>query len=74
MPPHLWRPVSTKITPRNQLLIFMECEQELEPSDLEFFRKNSEASDIKIVAYDAILCFPLHTQALHEFGNTVEVV
>jgi len=57
-----WQPVTTRITPRNQLLIFMGYGEYLEPEDLEGFVENSEVSALG--SWDDLthdLCFPLHT-------------
>lgn len=64
IPSHMWVPVRTSVTPRNQLLIFMVTDRILLNADLAEFKVNEEASAVHIVFPGQDLCFPLHTSAL----------
>lgn len=69
LPPLLWTPVTTRVTSRNQLLIFLKCSKTLNKDNLTEFVKNKEATNIKIVELTDVLCFPLHTEVLNSAGN-----
>ena len=64
----LWHPITTLCTPRNQLLIFMTCVDELEERGLAAFVPNPEATGVKVVGVNDELCFSLHTQILKTPG------
>src|SRR5687768_15418946 len=59
-PPRVWTPVTTRVTPRNQLLIFLLSNQDLKTCDFERFVPNNEADAMKAVSVFDELCFPLH--------------
>jgi 8-oxo-dGTP pyrophosphatase MutT (NUDIX family) len=59
-----WRPLTTRITPTNNLLIFMRYIAPLEPYVIDGFVPNREVSELKLVDEGDTLCFPLHTEIL----------
>lgn len=60
----MFKPMTTRITPRNQLLIFLLYTGSTKEIDLNDFVPNKEASACLIGYPKDELCFPLHTELL----------
>lgn len=68
VPAEHFRPVATRITPQNRVLIFCFTETTLLRSDLHQFTPNNECDALSV--YDELdtLCFPTHTEVLRDRG------
>ena len=64
LPAPFWRPVATRVTQDNRLLMFMLCSQAVTPQALEGFVANSEVEALVPVCSCAKLGFPLHEEML----------
>lgn len=62
--PENWVPITTRIAPKNILLIFMRHTIALPPSVIEYFEPNAEVQALSLVSPIAKLCFPLHQEIL----------
>lgn len=59
--PAEWKPIATKVTPKNILLIFMELQREVSYSDLvDAFVQNEETKGLYIISRHTTLCFSTH--------------
>ena len=68
--PGLFRPLTTRITPTNRLLIFMRCicppsliDYQIRQGEL-VFKPNKEARSLRLVTVGDTLCFPTHQSVL----------
>lgn len=61
-----WYPVATRITPRNQLLVFVKYRHELFDDELLGFEPNEEALELLFVEPGADMAFPLHQDVLND--------
>ncbi len=62
--PEDWSPITTRITPTNNILIFCICSVQFGVEDLAGFVPNSEASGVTYVNELDTLGFPTHTSVL----------
>ena len=62
--PSVWRPLLTRVTPENRLLIFMLAEVEVEAKDFERFIPNREVLALARVALEDELVFSTHDEVL----------
>jgi 8-oxo-dGTP pyrophosphatase MutT (NUDIX family) len=69
--PSNWRLVCSKITPRNQLLLFLQHRLDTNPmrfeDALKMFAPNEEVSEILMWEPTLELCFSLHADFLNEY-------
>jgi ADP-ribose pyrophosphatase YjhB (NUDIX family) len=66
VPAEYFRPVATRITPRNRILIFCFTETTLLLSDLHRFTPNRECDELNIANELDTLCFSTHTDILKQ--------
>jgi ADP-ribose pyrophosphatase YjhB (NUDIX family) len=73
--PKHWRPQAIRVTPGNQLLIFMTLGYHgiTEKQVHEAFRPNAEAQAYQLVDGTDTLCFPLHDQMLKEWHRLAQL-
>ena len=64
IPPSQFRPIATRITPQNRVLIFCFTETTLLLSDLHRFTPNHECDELNIANELDTLCFSTHTDIL----------
>jgi len=68
----LWVPIQTEITPRNQLLVFMEYLAPLDENVLSNFNENDEVSALGTFNGSTTLCFPLHDKVARAAVNSFQ--
>jgi len=68
VPAEHFRPVATRITPQNRVLIFCFTETTLLRSDLHQFTPNNECDALSVRDQFDTLCFPTHTDVLRNRG------
>lgn len=59
-----WVPVTTRVTPGNQLLIFLRCDTVLSAHDLLRFVPREECDLLAVARHTDTLAFRLHTEIL----------
>ena len=62
--PSVWRPLLTRVTPENRLLIFMLAAVDVEAKDFERFIPNREVLALARVALEDELVFSTHDEVL----------
>lgn len=62
--PSNWRVLCTRVTPRNQLLIFLELSHSVTQEELTGFVPTNETQALQVATPDDVLCFPLHQEVL----------
>ena len=68
--PSMWKPVCTRVTPNNRLLIVMKLDDLMSPEAvLEKFVPNEEVKALSFSAPGDTLCFPIHTEILSSYGT-----
>jgi ADP-ribose pyrophosphatase YjhB (NUDIX family) len=67
LPPEVWRPRYTRITPNNRLLIYLVSTVEITGDVVRALPPTREASGYRLIQADTDLVFPLHQQVNVEY-------
>lgn len=66
IPPSQFRPIATRVTPQNRVLVFCLTDTMLVQSDLHRFTPNHECDALSVVSQLDTLCFSTHTDILKQ--------
>lgn len=65
--PSEWKPIATKVTPKNILLIFCELQREVNYGELrDAFVRNEEVQSLYMIGKHTPLCFSTHAEMRQE--------